>query len=176
MRQKIGTALVLVLFSFTANAADLVRLVRLKLSAADLASGAAYAADYRRDTGVDAEYLNAIGWLARGAEMLRRPDLAAEYVAELRREIPAEKEELLIPFGAAIEVESKLRLARDGRGSAIRFLEGELARAKDTALRSRISKNINLISLEGRPAPPIRATESVGSPLTPFEGKPVLLF
>jgi thiol-disulfide isomerase/thioredoxin len=169
MRLRFAAAsAVILLFTLPADAADLVRLVRLKLSAGDLPSSVAYVDDYRRETGVDAEYLNAVGWLARGAVMLGRPDLASLYVAELREEIPAEKEEVLIPYGAAIEVESKLRLAKEGRGAAIRFLEEELARAKDIALRSRIRKNINLLSLEGQPAPPAGELE--------LRGRPTLLF
>jgi thiol-disulfide isomerase/thioredoxin len=159
----------LLLAASSVHAAELVRGVRNKISAGDLATGAAQVEDYKREHGADAEYLDAVGWLARGAEMLRRSDLAREYVAELRREIPTEKAELLTPFGAAIEVESKLLLARDGRGAAIRFLEDELARASAPALRSRISKNINLLSLEGRPAPEVETLASL-------RGKPVLLF
>ena len=73
-----------------AQAADLVRFVRLKISAGDLATGLAMAEDYKKATGVDEEYLNAIGWIARGAEMLDRPEIAREALAELRREIPSE--------------------------------------------------------------------------------------
>jgi hypothetical protein len=146
--------LTLTFIFLTADAAgELVRLVRLKLSAGDLASAVSAVEDYKEKNGVDAEYLDAVGWLARGAEMLRRPDAAAACVAELRREIREEKPDLVVPLGAAIEVEGKLRAAREGRGSALRFLEEEFARAKDVALRSRIGKNINLLSLEGQPAP-----------------------
>ncbi len=127
--------------------------------------------DYKSAHGVDAEYLDAVGWLARGAEMLRRNDLAREYVAELRREIPKETPELITPLGAAIEVEGRLLAATEGRGAAIRFLDGELARATAPALRSRIRKDINLLSLEGQPALPID-----GIDLGSLRGKPVLLF
>jgi thiol-disulfide isomerase/thioredoxin len=105
--------------------------------------------------------------------------VAAGYVAELRREISEEKPELVVPLGAAIEVEGRLRAAREGRGSALRFLEGELARARDVALRSRIRKNINLLSLEGQPAPEITYADSVGPAqvrLTELKGRPVLLY
>lgn len=172
--------LALILLPLTAGAAgELVRLVRLKLSAGDLASGAAAVEDYKQKHGVDAEYLDAVGWLARGAEMLKQPDAAAAYVAELRREIREEKADQLAPLGAAIEVEGKLRAAREGRSSAIRFLEAELARAKDISLRSRIRKNINLLSLEGQPAPAINTTNFVGTESPSFaalKGKVVLLF
>lgn len=160
-------------------AGDLVRGVRSKLSAGDLASGQAAVEAYRRMSGVDPEYLNALGWLARGAQMLGRPDLAGSYVAELRREIRGEAPGLLLPLGAAIEVEGRLRLARDGRGEAIRYLEAELDRARDTALRSRIRKSLNLLTLEGQPAPELGLDDHVGTaprPLADLKGKPVLLF
>lgn len=174
-----AVALVASLWPVTATAGDLVRGVRGKLSAGDLASGQAAVEAYRRSTGVDPEYLNAVGWLARGAQMLGRHDAAGGYVAELRREIPEEKPGLLVPLGAAIEVEGKLRLAREGRGEAIRFFEEELGRAKDTALRSRIGKNLNLLTLEGQPAPALGISGHVGPaprPLAELRGRPVLLF
>ena len=154
-----------------ADAADLVRLVRLKLSAGDLASGIHAVEDYKLSTGVDAEYLDAIGWLARGAEMLKRPDLARSYVAELHREIPAEKAGLLVPYGAAIEVEGRLLAASEGRGAAIHYFTAQLARAQAMSVRSRIEKNINLLSLEGQPAP-----DGVLPALNSMRGNPVLLF
>ena len=137
------------------HAAELVRGVRMKISAGDLATGIAQIEDHRKISGVDAEYLDAVGWLARGAEMLNRPELARQFVAELRNAIRSETPELLVPLGAAIEVQAKMTAANDGRGAAIRFLERELAAAQAPALRSRINKNINLLSLEGQPAPPI---------------------
>jgi thiol-disulfide isomerase/thioredoxin len=180
-KTTILTSLLTLTFIFlTADAAgELVRLVRLKLSAGDLASAVSAVEDYKEKNGVDAEYLDAVGWLARGAEMLRRPDAAAAYVAELRREIREEKPDLVIPLGAAIEVEGKLRAAREGRGSALRFLEEEFARAKDVALRSRIRKNINLLSLEGQPAPDFNKTDFIGTEppsIASLKGKPALLF
>lgn len=148
---------------------ELVRGVRLKISAGDLATGQAMAEDYKLKTGVDTEYLNAIGWIARGAEMLGRLELADTAVRELRREIPKEDPKLLTPFGAAIETEGRLILRRQGRGAAIRYFEGQLAAAKATSLRSRISKNINLIALEGAAAPAIPGVKLEA-------GKPALLF
>jgi len=169
------------MFLFAANtyAADLVRTVRYKLSAGDLASGAAAVEDYKRATGVDAEYLDAIGWLARGAEMQGRTEVAAGYVAELHQQIPTEKAELLTPFGAAIEVEARLIAKQKGRGEAIRYLNSELAKSTAVSLRSRVSKNINLLSLEGQPAPPLATANVIGAPaksLSSLHGKPVLLF
>lgn len=158
---------------------DLARTVRLKLSAGDLLSGEALVEDYKKQNGVDKEYLDAVGWLARGAEQLRQYDKAAIYVAELRREIKEEKPDLLGAWGAAIEVEGKLRATREGRDKAVRFLMEELTRAKDTGLRSRIGKTINQLSLENQPAPKLGATDFIGTKPPEFaelKGKPVLLF
>jgi thiol-disulfide isomerase/thioredoxin len=158
---------------------DLVRTVRLKLSAGDLATGEAAVAEYRREHGVDAEYLGAVGWLARGATLLGRTDKAWAYVAEVRKEIPEEKDGLTTALGAAIESEGRLRAARDGRGAALRFFESEYARAKDTELRCRIRKNVNLLSLEGQPAPELAVAAHAGprpQKLADLGGRPVLVF
>jgi thiol-disulfide isomerase/thioredoxin len=163
----------LVLASSNLVAGDLVRIVRYKLSAGDLASGEAAAEDYKRTTGVDAEYLDAVGWLARGAQLLGRREKAAEYAGEVRRAVPAEDPALLVPLGAAIEVEGRLRLGTEGRGAALLYWETELARAKDPSLRSRIRKNMNLVSLEGERAPEVGGQ---GPRLASFAGKPVALF
>jgi thiol-disulfide isomerase/thioredoxin len=160
-------------------AADLVRGVRSKISAGDLFTGIAQVEDYKSATGVDAEYLDAVGWLARGAQMLGQSDIARQFVTELRREIPEERPDVIVPYGAAIEVEGRLLATHQGRGAAIRYFEQQLARARAPELRSRIAKNINLLSLEGQPAPPLDLTESLGpkpASLASLRGKPVLLF
>jgi thiol-disulfide isomerase/thioredoxin len=172
-RIRAAAAALLLLLATDLSAAELVRLVRYKLSAGDLASGEAAAEDYRRTTGVDAEYLDAVGWLARGAQMLGQREKASGYAAVVRKAIPAEDPALLVPLGAAIEVEGRLRLAADGRGAALRYWETEFAGAKDPSLRSRIRKNMNLVSLEGERAPEIGGA---GPRLASFSGRPVLLF
>ncbi len=181
MKRNILPVLVFILLAATAQAQTgaLSRTVRLKLSAGDLYSGAAAAEDYKLKTGVDAEYLDAIGWLARGAELLRQYDVAAQYVAELRREIKEEKAELLGPYGAAIEVEGRVLAVRKGRKAAKEFWEKEFAAAKNVGLRSRIRKNINQLWLEGQPAPELALAEYAGPQppsLASLKGKPVLLF
>lgn len=179
MIRNLALALTLALFTHTAHAADLVRFVRLKISAGDLATGLAMAEDYKKATGVDEEYLSAIGWIARGAEMLGRPELAREALAELRREIPKETPELLTPYGAVIEVEGRLLAAREGRGAAIRYFEEQFARAQAPSLRSRIRKNINLLAMEGQVAQPLGGTDFIGvsaPSLASLQGRPVLLF
>ena len=180
MIRNFVVALTLVLFAQPTHAADLVSSVRSKLSAGDLASGIALAEDYKLATGVDKEYLNAIGWIARGAEMLDRVDLARQALAELHREIKSETAETLTPYGAAIEVEGRLLMRTEGRGVAMRYFDEQLALAKAPSLRSRIRKNMNLLSMEGQVAPEIDASDFVGAAAPPslasLRGRPVLLF
>ncbi|HET7707651.1 MAG TPA: TlpA disulfide reductase family protein [Thermoanaerobaculia bacterium] len=170
MIRIVAVILALVLAAPATHAAELVRLVRLKLSAGDIASGLAYAEDHKLATGIDYEYLDAIAWLARGAEMQGRTELAQQLVSELKREIKAESQEMLTPWGAAIEVEGRLIASQSGRGAAIRYFENALAEAEAASLRSRISKNINLLSLEGQRAP------AIGTALQASKGKPVLAY
>lgn len=166
-------------FAVPLTAQELVRIVRLKISAGDLATGQAAAEDHKRAKGVDAEYLSAMAWIARGAEMLGRLELADETLRELRREVPAETAEHLSAYGAAIEVEGRLIHRREGRGAALRYFERELSKGQAPSLRSRIGKNINMLSLEGQPAPAIGGTTLTGGAapaLASLRGKPVVLF
>ena len=110
--------------------AELVQGVRSKLSAADLASGEAAVEAYRLAKGIDSEYLNAVGWLARGAEMLGKRDKAAAWVAELRREIPAEAPGTIVPLGAAIEVEGRLDSGQRRTGRRDTFPRGRAGARK----------------------------------------------
>lgn len=177
--QKLTIALLLIFSTSVLAAGDLVRAVRNKISAGDLASCQHLIEDYKNKTGVDAEYLDAVGWLARGAEMLGQSELAANSVTELRRQITAEKEEWLAPLGAAIEVEGKLRAKREGVAAALKFLESEYIIAKDVGLRSRIRRTINTLSLENKTALELNAAMYAGAEppsLASLKGRPVLLF
>ena len=55
--------------------------------------------------------------------------------------------------GAAIEVHAQVLAARGERAEAIEYLQGQLKQFAGTSLPERISKNINLLGLEGKPAP-----------------------
>ncbi|HET8796460.1 MAG TPA: hypothetical protein VFO89_02155, partial [Thermoanaerobaculia bacterium] len=147
MARVLAIAIALASVVLPLHAQELVRGVRSKISAGDLATPLAMAEDFKRANGVTDEYLSAIGWIARGAEMLGRIDLAREAVRELQREIPEERESTLTPYGAAIEVEGRILLREQGRGAAIRYFEQKLAGAKAPSLRSRIRKNLDLLTI-----------------------------
>ncbi len=142
---------------------------------------------YRAKSGVTPEFLEALSWLARGDLMTRQFDqadaraketeqLAVEALA--KRNLDAEPH-LPTALGAAIEVEAQVLTANGDRTGALALLRKDLAAYRTTSIRTRIQKNINLLTLEGRPAPALEEREYLGAkptPLVALRGKPVLLF
>lgn len=141
---------------------------------------------YRSAVGVSPEMLEALSWLARGALDDKQYDRADRYATETRQlsqdllkrgrqETPA----LGTALGAAIEVHAQVLGARGQRSEAIAYLKTELTAWGSTPLAPRIQKNINLLTMEGKPAPPLDAGHWLGArpqPLTAMKGHPVLLF
>jgi thiol-disulfide isomerase/thioredoxin len=159
---------------FPASAA-VVGEVRSKLSAGDLFSAEAIAEDYHLANGANSEYAAAIAWLARGALMLGKTEAAAHYLAETKALVPEllknkrveDDDNLESAIGTSIEVEAQTLAAAGHRDQAVAFLEAQLPRWKTWPLQSRIHKNLDLLTLEGQPAPELDAK---------YRGSPVLLF
>ncbi len=161
--------------------------VRAAVARNDFAAGEAAINRYRNTRGVTPEMLEALSWLGRGALAAKQRDRAEEYarrtqelsLEELKsRPLDAESH-LPIALGAAIEVRSQVMAARGETASAIEFLKRELEVYHDTTIRTRIQKNIHLLSLEGKPAPELLAPEWLGPkpvPLRELKGRIVLLF
>ena len=132
---------------------------------------------YRASRGPTPEMLVALSWLARDALSARQYDRAERYAAETRQigqgQLPP------IALGAAIEVHAQVLAARGQRTEAIAFLRKELTAYGNTPVAERIQKNINLLTLEGKPAPALDVTEWLGAkpvPLAALKGHVVLLF
>ena len=125
------------------------------------------------------EVAAAISWLARGALAARQLDRADSYATESRKMALASLGMRRIdsdPFlptavGASIEVHAIVLAARGDIPGALDYLREQLKTWNGTSLQERISKNINLLTLEGKPAPALE-----GVSLSAFKGKPVLLF
>ena len=167
--------------------AGIVQDVRTAISQNNFALGDALIARYRAQYGVTPEFLEALSWMGRGALAAKQLDKAEAYAtqtetlaAQQLKQRPLDAEpHLPLALGAAIEVQGLALNARGDRGQAIEYLEKELAAYRGTSIRTRIQKNINLLGLEGKPAPPLEEREFLGSkpaPLTAMRGKPVLLF
>lgn len=142
---------------------------------------------YRSQQGVTPEMIVALSWMGRGALSAKQLDKADSYAKETERlsldelkKRPLDKEPYLpLALGAAIEVESQVLNQRGDRGAAVAYLRRELAKYHATSIRTRIQKNINLLSLEGKAAPALDEREFLGTnptPLASLKGKPVMLF
>lgn len=179
--------LVLIFLAVFESSASVVSTVRAAIDAGQYSQAEAIAQQFRQTYGATPEAIEAISWLGRGALVKRDYDRATKYAQETRklvedqlktRKLDADKS-LPLALGASIEVESQVMMARGERSQAIGFLNTELKAWYGTSIRARIQKNIHLLSLEGRPAPQVLWTISLG-PKTPalatLRGKPVLLF
>jgi len=166
-----------------------VNFIRNKIAAGDLASAESILEVHRADNGEDATWLTGLSWLARGAFLLGDLDKAQRYASDARARCAealakgAKLEEdhaLETALGAAIEVEAQLRGRRGGAKKAAEYVRGELARFPGpVALRSRLNKRLNMMTLAGTPAPELAIEDSVGAPppsIASLRGRPIVLF
>ncbi len=167
---------------------DVISQVRSAIAQKNFAAAEAAIKDYRSRDGVTPELAEAVSWMGRGTLAEKNYDAAERYAAEARglalqllksRPLDSEKH-LPIALGAAIEVHAHVLAFRGQLSEAIQFLNGELNSYRETSIRTRIQKNIHLLSLEGKSAPPLDVKHWVGPkappPLEKLRGRPVLLF
>jgi thiol-disulfide isomerase/thioredoxin len=185
MRQLILIAIIAALSNpASAQRPPIVREVRGAINAGDFAKAQGALDAYGKK---DAGYLEAMSWMARGHLAAKRLEEAASYAAKTQaevlnllktRELDADAS-LPLALGAAIEVQALVMNERGQKIEAVAFLNGELKRWYGTSIRTRIQKNLHLISLVGKPAPALATKESLGAPsptLASLKGKKVLLF
>jgi thiol-disulfide isomerase/thioredoxin len=150
--------------------------VRQAINAGDLA-GAERLVQQNKPAGtVTPEWLEAHLWLGRGALGAQKLDEAERHASRtkqmalelLKTRKLDDENKLPIALGAAIEVQGQVLAARGGRSEAIAYLRDELKRYSGTSIVTRIQKNINLIGLEGKPAPALEGAR--------LDRRPALLF
>jgi thiol-disulfide isomerase/thioredoxin len=184
--RSISFTVLVALASFSA-AGQVIGDVREAIADRDFAHAEKYIQGYRAKNGVTPELLEALSWLGRGALEANQYDQAEGYAAETRKlavqELAKRKMDderhLPIALGASIEIHAQVLAARGARGEAVVFLRHELAAYRNTSIVTRIQKNINLLSLEGKPAPPLEVAQWLGPkpvPLDQLKGRPILLF
>ena len=170
-----------------ATQAGIVEDVRTSLARNDFAAAESELGAYRTQRGVTAEYLEAYSWMAREALSQRQFEQAAAYakqtktlVLEQLKQRPLDAEpHLPAAMGAALEVQAQVLAARGQRNQAVALLQTALQTYGKSSIRDRLQKNLNLLSLEGKPAPILRADQYLGSKppaLAQLKGSPVLLF
>jgi len=167
--------------------ASLVNDVRTLIARNDVAAAEAVTRSYQARAGATSELAAAKSWLARASFIAGQYDKADRFAAEttalangmLRtRKLDADPW-LPTAVGAAIEIHGQVLAARGERSEAITYLNEQLAAYRATSIGERIRKNINLLSLEGKPAPALEVQDHLGAPVRPLSalrGHTVLLF
>lgn len=140
-----------------------------------------------RAAGNTSEAAAALSWIARG-------ELSAKQYAEADRtalQTRAMSDALLhnrrldadpyLPtaVGASIEVHAEALAAQGQRSEAIPFLQQQAKLFAGTSIVERIRKNLNLLTMEGKPAPQLDAAQWLGPKppsLASLRGKVTLLF
>lgn len=178
-------ALAALLLVSTATA-GIVEDVRAAIAKNDFAGADRQVQAYRRAHGVDSELAAAISWQGRGALDAKNLDRAAAYADQTRQmALPnlrgprVSRERWLYAMGASIEVQAQVLAARGETAEAVLFLRDELKTYAGTSIHERIQKNINLLSLEGKPAPALEAAVWFGPKppsIASLRGKAILLF
>lgn len=166
---------------------SLVRETRIQLNRGNFDEALRSLEAHAASQGKSAPWLEAFSWLARHQLSQKNYPLAIDLAARTRADALAllktraidDETSLPLALGASIEVQSQALDAQGQRSEAVAFLQEELARWRTSSMRTRIQKNLNLITLEGRPAPAIEMNEYLGArpaPLASLRGKTVLLF
>jgi thiol-disulfide isomerase/thioredoxin len=167
--------------------AGIVEDVRMALAANNLSAAQSEVESYRAHYGATPELIEAISWIGRAALDADQLDLADNYAkqastlatAQLKSRAVDAEPHLPLGLGAAIEVHAQVLAARGQRAQALALLQSALQRYRSTSIRPRIQKNINLLTLTGRPAHPLVATQHLGPApknLAQLKGSPALLF
>jgi thiol-disulfide isomerase/thioredoxin len=186
---KITQLIAIALLLSTTAFAGIIDDVRSSLARGDLRTAESQLRSFEAQRGATPESLEAHSWIARALLGARQFDAADEYAIktqqivldQLKKTFSALDTESHLPnaLGAAIEVQAQAKAAQGERGMAVDFLQKQLKAYFNTSIRARIQKNLNLLSLEGKPAPALQITEHLGAApkaLSAYKGHPVLLF
>jgi thiol-disulfide isomerase/thioredoxin len=170
-----------------AQTPNIIADVRAAIAKNDFKQGEETLKAFRTQYGTTPEAIEALSWLGRGALGQKLWNMADAYAKDARalvlealktRELDAEKH-LPLALGATYEVEAQVLAHRDKLADAVHLLQGAIEQYKNTSIYTRLQKNVNILTLEGKPAPALTATEFLGNKsaeLSELKGKPVVLF
>ncbi len=135
----------------------IIETVRAAIARNDFAAADKLVRDDRATRGVLPSMIQAVSWIARGELAAKNLDAAEKYADETyqlsREELkkrPLDQDSFLpIALGAAIEVKANVFAARGERTQAVTYLHDQLKLYYATSIRTRLQKDLNLLTLEG---------------------------
>jgi thiol-disulfide isomerase/thioredoxin len=167
--------------------AYIVAYTQAALRAGDLQAASSMVEQYRKSYGDTPGAIEAFSWIGRGqldAGNLEAANENARQTMKLceealtNRSLDAEPH-LPLALGAAYEVQAAVLYLKHEKTQAVALIQSALKRWAGTSLVPRLRKNLNLLTIEGRPAPPLVASDWIGAPppsLSALRGKVVLVF
>jgi thiol-disulfide isomerase/thioredoxin len=167
---------------------SIVVYVKTMSSMGDFAAAEKALSQYRVAAGVTPEYLEALSWIGRGRLAHKNIPAAEKNSTEVRKLVDAQlahrkldaEPQLPTALGASIEVEAQALAAQNRRDEAVVYLDSEIRKWHGTSIEARLQKNLNLLTLEGKPAPVLDVAQGIAGhqprPLTAHRGHPVLIF
>jgi thiol-disulfide isomerase/thioredoxin len=179
--------LAILLFLSTVSFAGITDDVREALARNNASAAEAELQAYRSLQGVTPDYLEALSWMARASLASHQPDQADTYAKQtesLSRQMLAKRPldaepHLPIALGAALEVQAQVLAARGETAQAVALLRRSVETYRNSSIRARLQKNLNVLGLAGQPAPPLKIASYLGPKpvaLSQLNGFPVLLF
>lgn len=145
----------------------IVLAAKAALKRGDFPGAESVVAAYRGQHGDTPEAIEAFSWLARGAlaggqleQAMDRAEQTRELVKKALDGRGIDSQPYLgLALGAAIEVEATVMDREGQKSEAVHLLESSLAAYRHTSLVARLRKNLNLLTLTGKPAPPIQMND-----------------
>ena len=183
MLRRFGILLLLTSSAF----AGIVDDVRESLQQSNFSAAESELQTYKAKLGVTPEYLEAFSWMGRAALQMQQYSQAQNYAKQTlasaqallqSRKLDAEPH-LPIAVGAALEVQA-LSLAGQGqKAQGVALLRRSLQTYGDTSIAARLHKNLNVLTIVGKPAPTLKTAEYLGAKpasAAQLKGSPQLLF
>jgi thiol-disulfide isomerase/thioredoxin len=180
MKNELKIAAVLVLTTAAAAwCAGISDEVKAALNRGDFTGADAKIQNYRKSVGVTPEMMEALSWMGRAEVGRGHADEAEKYSQEtytlatgLLKKRALDKDPnapLAVALGAAIETQAEVLAMRGQRAEAVTYLRGQAQKYALASIQPRIQKNLNLLSMEGKPAPALQG-------MTLPKGKVALIF
>jgi thiol-disulfide isomerase/thioredoxin len=171
----------------TVSSAGITDDVREALARSNVSAAESELQSYRSRQGVTPDYVEALSWMARTSLASHQLDRAHSYAKQtegLSRQLLAKRPldaepHLPIALGAALEVQAQVLAARGETPQAVALLRRSVETYRNTSIRARLQKNLNMFGLAGQPAPQLKITSYLGPKpvaLSQLSGSPVLLF
>jgi thiol-disulfide isomerase/thioredoxin len=169
MKCVVAVAATFLLAAPAAAQTTIVADTRAAIDAGDLNRAETLVRKAQSDQPGSAEVLEALSWLGRGALAAKQYDRADQYARESYKASTAwlgrrklTDAHIGAAIGNSIDVQAQVAVQRGSRSDAIKYLQTELNTYKDTIIHKRIQKTLNLLTLEGRPAPALDLKEFIG--------------